>query len=89
MKQIGVERIWVGGRVGRSKHGVFWENGVTQAIDRGEFPWAANGRRGSQPDGDGQNRNKHSINCINCVFYKASFLLICYNVFKFVIYVQR
>ena len=78
MKQIGVERIWVGGRVGRSKHGVFWENGVTQAISRGEFPWAANGRRGSQPDGDDQHRNKHTIQIyiasnfhVHGVFYTA------------------
>ena len=61
MVDAGLPRIWIGGRVGRSKEGIFWENGLSETVERGEDPWDGDGERGAQPDGDQNHRNTNIL----------------------------
>ena len=45
--------IWAGARISGSKTSVFWENGRSEGIRRGQHPWSFAGLRGPQPDGAG------------------------------------
>merc|ERR1712107_824643 len=45
---------------------VRWENGNTQSVFRGSFPWSTHGQRGPQPDGGSQ---EECIAVLNISFY--------------------
>lgn len=43
--------FWAGGRISSDKRTLTWENGRSEGISRGRFPWSTGGSRGPQPDG--------------------------------------
>jgi len=43
--------FWAGGRTSSDKGTLSWENGRSERIIRGRFPWSTEGLRGPQPDG--------------------------------------
>ena len=43
--------FWAGGKISRNT--LFWENGRSERISRGRYPWSDKGFQGPQPEGNG------------------------------------
>merc|ERR1711881_155290 len=43
--------FWTGGQVSPDNKKLSWQNGETEAINKGKHPWSFTGRTGPQPDG--------------------------------------
>merc|ERR1719270_478793 len=43
--------FWAGGNISSDKRTLRWENGRSERISRGRFPWSMEGLHGPQPDG--------------------------------------
>jgi len=45
------EYFWAGAKISRGT--LFWENGRSERISKGRYPWSDRGNRGPQPEGNG------------------------------------